>query len=234
MSACPFFSLPSSHVQRRRQNDPAPLSWFGQDFQRTAEIAHAFANTEQPKTALAPYHIRKGGGVKSNAIRFVAREIGEDPYATSIFGECADEPSGKLKFNVGKIEIGEGEQLAIDIRIPVTIPKDEVVAKLNVVAQKYGLEYREYDWIAPIYLPLNHFVIRTLMNVYRQVTGDTTSEPESTGGATYARTIDNCVAFGPILPGGPKVAHQPNEHVVLKDLYVAMEVYAYALYELTR
>jgi acetylornithine deacetylase/succinyl-diaminopimelate desuccinylase-like protein len=172
-------------------------------------------------------------GVESNAIRFVAREIGEDPYATSIFGECTDEPSGKLTFNVGKVEIGEGEQLDIDIRVPVTIPKDEVVGKLSVVAQKYGLKYREYDWIAPVYFPLNHFLVRSLMNVYRQVTGDTASQPKSIGGATYARAIDNCVAFGPMLPGRPTVEHQPNEHVVLEDLYVAMEVYAYALYELT-
>jgi predicted dipeptidase len=198
------------------------------------KAAHA-SFTEKGINAIARLAIALDAvGIESKTIGFVAREVGEDPYATSIFGECADEHSGRLKFNVGKIEIGEGEQLAIDIRIPVTIPKDEVVAKLNVVAQEYGLEYREYDWIAPIYLPLNHFLIRTLMNVYRQVTGDTTSEPESSGGATYARAIDNCVAFGPMLPGGPKVAHQPNEHVVLKDLYVAMEVYAYALYELTR
>jgi succinyl-diaminopimelate desuccinylase len=60
------------------------------------------------------------------------------------------------------------------------------------------------------------------------------SEPESSGGATFARSFENCVAFGPILPGRPTVAHQPNEYVVLEDLYVAMEVYAYALYELTR
>jgi acetylornithine deacetylase/succinyl-diaminopimelate desuccinylase-like protein len=126
------------------------------------------------------------------------------------------------------------EQLAIDIRIPVTISKEEVVDRLSAVAGEYGLAYREYDWTAPIYLPLDHFLIETLMKVYRQVTGDTLSEPESSGGATYARTIDNCVAFGPILPGGAKTEHQPNEYVVLEDLHVAMEVYAYALHELTR
>jgi acetylornithine deacetylase/succinyl-diaminopimelate desuccinylase-like protein len=77
-------------------------------------------------------------------------------------------------------------------------------------------------------------MIRILMTVYRAVTGDIESEPESSGGATFARSIQNCVAFGPILPGRSTVAHQPNEYVVLEDLYVAMEVYAYALYELTR
>ena len=62
-------------------------------------------------------------GIESKAINFIAQEIGEDPNATRIFGDCTDEPSGKLKFNVGKIELGEVEQLSIDSRIPVTVSK---------------------------------------------------------------------------------------------------------------
>ncbi len=59
-------------------------------------------------------------GIHSKAIDFIAQEIGEDPNATRIFGDVPDEPSGKLKFNVGKIELDEVEQLSIDSRIPVT------------------------------------------------------------------------------------------------------------------
>jgi hypothetical protein len=73
-------------------------------------------------------------GVQSKAINFIAQEIGEDPNARRIFGECADAPSGKLKFNVGKIDLGGVEQLSIDSRIPVTVPKEEVIAKLSTAA----------------------------------------------------------------------------------------------------
>jgi succinyl-diaminopimelate desuccinylase len=59
-------------------------------------------------------------------------------------------------------------------------------------------------------------------------------EPLASGGAAYARAIDNCVAFGALFPGTLLTEHQPNEHVVLDDLYKAMEIYAHALYELTR
>ena len=82
-------------------------------------------------------------GIQSNAIDFVAREIGQDPYATRIFGDIADEPSGKLKFNVGKIDLRMTEQLSIDIRIPVTFSREEVVNPLVKAAAKYGLEYKE-------------------------------------------------------------------------------------------
>jgi predicted dipeptidase len=173
-------------------------------------------------------------GIESKAINFIAQEIGEDPNATRIFGECADEPSGKLKFNVGKIDLGKVEQLSIDSRLPVTVPKAEIIARLSAAAAKYGLVYKEFDWLAPIYLPLDHFMIETLMKVYRQYSGDTLTEPRASGGATYARAIDNCVAFGALFQDELLTEHQPNERAVLKNLYKAMEIYAHAVFELTR
>jgi len=176
----------------------------------------------------------KAIGIESKAINFIAQEIGEDPNATRIFGDCADEPSGKLKFNVGKIELGLVEQLSIDSRIPVTVSKEEMVSKLSAAAAKYGLEYKEFDWLAPIYLPLDHFMVTTLMNVYRQYSGDTVTPPRSSGGATYARAIKNCVAFGALTFDESMTEHQPNERADLKNLYKSMEIYAQAVYELTR
>jgi acetylornithine deacetylase/succinyl-diaminopimelate desuccinylase-like protein len=173
-------------------------------------------------------------GVGSKAVHFVAREIGEDSSAARIFGACADAPSGGLKFNVGKIDLGDAEQISIDCRIPVTVPKEEVVSKLSAAGARFGLEYKEFDWLAPLYLPLDHFMIETLMRVYREVSGDPAPQPIASGGATYARAIGNCVAFGPIFPGELITEHQPNERANLENLYRAMEIYAQAVYELTR
>ena len=173
-------------------------------------------------------------GVESKAINFLAEEIREDPNATPIFGDCSDEPSGKLKFNVGLINLGEKEQISIDARIPVTVSKDEIVEQLTSAAARYGLEYREFDWLPPLYLPLNHPVIQTLMKVYHQYSGDSHSEPISLGGATYARAFANCVAYGPHFPDEPLTEHEPNERLVLGNLFRAMKIYAYAVYQLTR
>jgi acetylornithine deacetylase/succinyl-diaminopimelate desuccinylase-like protein len=170
--------------------------------------------------------------LESRAIRFLAQEIREDPYATRIFGECADEPSGRLKVNVGKLELGDKEVIAIDCRIPVTVPKQEIVSKLEAVAGRYGLVYKEFDWLAPAYVPKEHFIVQTLMNVYRQQTHDEISEPIASGGATYARAVKNCVAFGALFPNEPVTEHQPNERVVLANLYNAMQIYAHAIREL--
>jgi predicted dipeptidase len=176
----------------------------------------------------------KAIGISSKTIDFIAEEIKEDPYAAQIFGHCQDLDSGKLKFNVGKISLKENEVLSVDIRIPVTVEKEEIIEKLTAVISKYGLTYREHSWMKSIYIPRDHFLIETLMGVYQEVTGDMTSQPISSGGATYARAMDNCVAFGAVFPNSTKLAHQPNEHVVLEDLYRAQEIYAKAIYKLTR
>lgn len=72
------------------------------------------------------------------------------------------------------------------------------------------------------------------MDVYQEVTKDMTSEPISSRGATYARAMDSCVAVGAIFPGGVKTEHQPNEHIVLEDIIIALEIYVKAIYKLTR
>ena len=236
-----FNAVPDTMVyQDRRPDDLArKLDDLGFAYTRAAsgiEIhgrsAHAM-EAEKGINAIARLCIAlEAIGVESRTIRFVAEEIGEDPGATRIFGACADEPSGQLKFNVGKIDIGDGEQLSIDCRIPVTVPKEKVVAALTAAAAKHGLTTKEFDWLAPLYLPLDHFMIETLMRVYREISGDTVSEPISSGGATYARAMPNCVAFGPLLPGELLTEHQPNERTVLENLYRAMEIYAHAIHEL--
>lgn len=173
-------------------------------------------------------------GSDSKAVHFLAQMVKEDPQATDVFGLVEDDVSGKLTFNVGKLDIDDVERISVDIRIPVTVDKEEVVARLREAAAQYGLEYKEYDWLASLYVPLEHPLVKTLMRVYQEVTGDTKSKPIVSGGATYARTMPNCVAYGALLPGREEVEHQPNEYVNLDDLTLAMEVYANALYELTR
>ncbi len=64
------------------------------------------------------------------------------------------------------------------------------------------------------------------------MTRDRYSPPISLGGATYARTINNCVAFGALFPDELLTEHQPNERVVLQNLYRAMEIYAHTIREL--
>ncbi|WFD10137.1 dipeptidase PepV [Tepidibacter hydrothermalis] len=173
-------------------------------------------------------------GVKSNSIEFIANIIGETYNGDNILPNCKDEASGKLTLNLGKINIDEDiEQIGLDIRIPVTVEKETVVNALKEKLSKYNLEYEEYDYLKSIYVPADHFLIKTLQKVYEEETG-LDSTPLSSGGATYARAIDNCVAFGAVFPNRPKVEHQANEYIEIEDLIKSTKIYAKAVYELTK
>ena len=63
------------------------------------------------------------------------------------------------------------------------------------------------------------------MRAYEEVTGDHENKPFTIGGGTYARTMKNAVAFGPVFPGREEVAHQANEYILLEDLFTAKEIY---------
>ncbi len=219
----------------------AQLDVFGFEYERRAtgikvlgKAAHAMS-TEDGINAIARLCLALDAmGRESNAVRFVVDMLGEDPYGIGLFGVIEDEPSGSLKCNVGKIELEKEEKLSIDIRIPVTVEKSRIVDGVLKAAEQYDFTYTEKDWWGPLYLPKDHPLIGALMRVYQDETGDMDSEPISSGGATYARTMENCVAFGPDFPGAPSVEHQPNEYIVLDEIHKAMSIYTKAIYELTR
>lgn len=165
-------------------------------------------------------------GKESKSGKFISENLIGFDFAEPIFGLIKDEHSGELKFNVGKIEFTENEEiLGIDMRIPVTYDKEEIVKTLSEKAKEYGFEYRQHDYLKSIYIPLDSELITTLMSAYQEVTGDMESQPVASGGATYARAMENCVAFGCVLPGRPKTEHQPNEYIVLDDMKQAMKIY---------
>ena len=172
-------------------------------------------------------------GYKSNAIKFIADVIGEDANANNILANCED-MSGKLTFNIGKIDLNtEEEIISIDIRIPVTYKKEDIVNPLVKMAERYGLKYEEFSWLDSSYVPAEHFLIQTLKEVYERETGEI-AVPKSAGGATYARAFDNCVAYGMVFPHADKTEHKANECIALEDLRKATELYAISLYELTK
>lgn len=174
-------------------------------------------------------------GKESKSGKFISENLIGFDFAEPIFGLIKDEHSGELKFNVGKIEFTENEEiLGIDMRIPVTYDKEEIVKTLSEKAKEYGFEYRQHDYLKSIYVPLDSELITTLMSAYQEVTGDMDSQPVASGGATYARAMENCVAFGCVLPGRPKTEHQPNEYIVLDDMKQAMKIYMKAFEKFNR
>lgn len=166
-------------------------------------------------------------------LKFLAKYFADGALVESLYGTVEDEVSGPLTLNFSKLIINEQEtKIGLDIRVPVTEDDDQLMQKLADAAAEYGLEYHEFDHLESLYVPKESDYIQTLLRIYQELTGDTQSEPISSGGATFARTMDNCVAYGALLPGYPATEHQVDEYIVLSNFYDAMEIYAHAIKEL--
>lgn len=166
------------------------------------------------------------------ALDFLGKLVKEDAKGISVLGEIKDEASGNLTFNAATVEINENEtKIGIDIRIPVTFEKEVVTTKLAEVAKEYDLSYHEHDFLASLYVPVDSELVTTLLGAYRDKTGDM-RPPQISGGATFARTMDNCVAFGAMFENTKDTMHQPNETWQLDEMRQTMEIYAEAIYRL--
>lgn len=200
------------------------------EIQIYGKAAHAASSDTKGVNAIARLCIAlKKVGVDHPAVEFVAEQIGEDANAAQLFGPLHDE-SGRLTCNIGALSISEYEsKIGIDIRVPVSVDKADIDADLREVSGEYGLVYAEHSSLPSLYVPVDSPLVGCLMEAYQSITGDRDAAPGTSGGATYARAIPNCVAFGAILPGREKVEHMPDEYLTVEDMMLAIRIYADAL-----
>lgn len=166
-------------------------------------------------------------------VDFYNEHIGYETDGASIGCGFSDEPSGKLVFNVGVIDMSpEAVSLTINIRYPVTMEAEDVYAGLISVIDKYDFGVIKGKGEDPVYIPADDPMIVTLMEVYQKHTGDTESKPLVIGGGTYARAMDNCVAYGAMFPGDEDLMHQKNECISIENLMKMTRIYAEAIYRL--
>ena len=71
-------------------------------------------------------------------------------------------------------------------------------------------------------------LVKTLLKAYREETHDN-SEPITTGGGTYAKHAPNTVAFGALFPNQISTMHEPNEYMVVDDIFKVSAIYAHAI-----
>lgn len=176
-------------------------------------------------------------GENSKVVDFIAQKVKETHFAELIHGNVEDEISGKLKYNVSRIQINEEEEyLGMDSRIPVLIEKEEIIEKYKTSIEQHGLEFSVKKVQDKLYVEEDSFLVSTLMNVYKKVTGEEDAKPLSTGGGTYARAFDNCVAFGVIFQSQNQInnMHQPQECFETRFIIPALEIYTLAIYELSK
>jgi len=159
--------------------------------------------------------------------------IGKQYFAENIGCQMEDEVSGKLVFNVGQIATKENEvRITVNIRYPVTYQAEDVYSGMKDKIKEAGWQLTKREHKKPLYVEKEDILVKDLMAVYKEVTGDEEAEPIAIGGGTYARAVPKGVAFGPLFPGQPELAHQKNEFIEIKDLLLNTEILFKAIIKL--
>lgn len=204
----------------------------GDDLVVYGKAMHAMAADEGENAIVYAAQALQKAGKTNRMIDFIV-DVLADPNGHGIYGEMEDEVSGKLMLNLGNVEFSENsQQVGIDMRFPVTVEKEMIAKVLKRVAHKHHVVVELYDYLPSVYIERDSDLVKGLMAAYQKVTGDMKSEPRVSGGATYARAMDNVVAFGASLPNREETEHQPNEYIDSDDMKIAMEVYVEAFMSL--
>ncbi len=100
------------------------------------------------------------------------------------------------------------------------------------VASEYNIDI-DYQVGDALHVDINSHLIQSLHQAYTSVSGRS-DEPQAIGGGTYAKSMPNCVAFGPEFVGEDNKIHENNECIDIDSLLLATEIYVNALYNLAK
>ena len=165
-------------------------------------------------------------------IAFYNDHLGFDVAGERMGCEMKDEVS-KLTLNVGIASITEDlATLTVNIRYPVTKTSDEVFEGIQKTLEGSKIGIVKGNDIEPLYIDASSPMVKTMLDVYRQETGDADAKPIVIGGGTYAKAVNNTIAFGALFPGEFDTMHQANERKSLENFFKMTRIYAKTIYAL--
>lgn len=143
--------------------------------------------------------------------------------------DVKDSVSGPLTMNLGILRITpEGMTATLDIRYPVLANAKMIAKIIGLRLSEAGISAELTSDSEPMHVPADSFIVRELLKVYHEITGNE-SYPVAIGGGTYSREMNNTVAFGCNFPGESDLAHQAEEHTTLEKMMLNIRIFAYAI-----
>lgn len=141
---------------------------------------------------------------------------------------------GELTVNLGVVKYRKGSfVLNIDMRCPHDIDFDHLKQTYQTICRNYHFKVSQ-NYSDALYVDPTSKLVTSLHQAYVEVTGDTTSKPQTIGGGTYAKAMPNCVAFGAEFKDENNHMHEDNESIHIDSLLKATEIYAKAIYSLIK
>ena len=175
--------------------------------------------------------IGAGAGVRP-ALDMMTACIGMEPDGASLNIKREDEISHNLSCNLGILRWnGTDFSATLDIRYPLCTNEVEILGNIACTVSKYGVHVRRIGGHTPHHVPADHKIVRGLMQVYNELTGDD-AKPLAIGGGTYSRMMPNTVAFGVVFPGQEDCCHIADEYIDIDSMMQATRIFAHDIAEL--
>lgn len=173
-------------------------------------------------------------GDGADAIHFLATRLGMEIGGESLGIALIDAPSGGLTLNWGTLEGDESQwRLKLNYRYPVTKEYTDCAPILDAAFQEAGFVKESEQHKAKLYIPEDSELVQTLLRVYEAQTG-LPGQAKSIGGGTYAKSLPNILAFGPVFPGDEIREHKPDEFMELSRLMENAQLIGEAMYEMAK
>ena len=173
----------------------------------------------------------KGANALDALLRFLAQDNADCKKAYELLFEdsqslkAMQDETGFLTMSPDVASYKNGVlEITTDMRFPATHDLKEITDVLD----NCGVEYRIDNYQAPLYNDPNGKLIKTLMEVYNELTGKQ-EQPIAIGGGTYARALKCGCAFGPEMQGEEATIHQANEYVTFDRIRLMSDVYYAAI-----
>ena len=168
----------------------------------------------------------------TGSLKTMARCVGMEYDGLSLGIRCKDETSGSLTCNLGILRYNQNDGLyaTLDIRCPILADQQALIATLSA-ALSDGVTVRVDGTKEPHHVPPQSKLVVDLLDAYHEETGRERL-CVATGGGTYARSLEEGVAFGCSFPEDEDVAHQANEYIDIDKLMINVRIFARAIIKL--
>ncbi|MDO5022997.1 MAG: dipeptidase PepV [Eubacteriales bacterium] len=193
-------------------------------------IAGHAAHPESAKNAIGGLLVLLKELGTEGPLKTLAEAVGLDYSGKGLGVAIEDSLSGKLTCNIGIIRVdAERIYATLDMRCPMLT--DRAYALKLIKHHLPNFEIIKTTDRGPHFVPENSELVQKLLEAYHEITG-LEKKTLAIGGGTYAKMLEEGVAFGVSFPGDPDVAHQADEHLDLDKLFDSMKIFAHAIVKL--
>lgn len=163
-------------------------------------------------------------------VNFFHKYVGLDLHGESLGMEALKDDVTNTSVNIGMISKEDGFiKATMDMRFPIKTHVSNVNEVLNKVSDK-TCKLSLDKGIEPLYFDKSLPMIKALKKAYEDCTGDRQSEMLAIGGGTYAKSMNNIIAFGCAFGDeSNNHIHDANESVDIDELKKQVEIYVEAI-----